>query len=509
MVSMATELAPGALTASESVLDERSATLLQRLFPPLAYWQRMFLNMALGGVCVASLAMAGLGWHGYRTQLAHKLEALRALAAGVTQLLPGSVVTALWTEADRQTGAYAQLSATLRQAQLALPGVNAAYVLRANGEAEQWSVVAAAGAPQIGGLRGPELAGRGLRLALPAHELSVRPQSYWFGDASAFAAFAMIRDIYGEPVGILVLEFGSSGLRDLRRSSLNSGLLALLIFSLTWLGVCYVMAHALGRRVDRLRMAAQSIRAGGGLVAPTADFRELRPAAALLNELAWASRERDRLQTALSKYVSSSVARVAAESEDFLRSRGQETQITVLFADLYHFTELTESMTAAQVVDILNRCFSAFAFSIQKYNGIVDKFIGDGVMAIFNAPVPDHHHAQHAVMAAIEMQAALTRLRRDLRLPSLRIGVGINTGSAIVGNVGSEDRFQYTAIGQVVNLAARIEAFTRSIGGGIVVGSDTAACLDDDFVLEEVSGVRFKGMRELLTIHKVRSKILR
>ena len=233
----------------------------------------------------------------------------------------------------------------------------------------------------------------------------------------------------------------------------------------------------------------------------------LRPMVRNINTLLEQVQERNRLRRTLDRYLSRAVVQQMSQDEQFAQLRSDKQVVTVLFADLFQFTQLTADLAPERVVEILNACFGVLSEAVNAQNGMVDKFLGDGLMAVFGAPDQDPEHAVKAVRAALDMQAALATLRRDVGLPELRVGIGINTGPAIVGNVGSEEHLDYTAIGNVVNLAARLEDFTRGLGAAIVVGSETMQRMGEEFVTERIDGVKLKGVRELLTIFRVHGRV--
>lgn len=196
------------------------------------------------------------------------------------------------------------------------------------------------------------------------------------------------------------------------------------------------------------------------------------------------------------------VARLIAQPE-LLRLGGEAREVTLMFTDLAHFTTLSEQLSAEQTVEVLTAYFNAMTPIVHASGGTVDKFIGDAVMAFWGAPLPDAQHAEHAVRAAVAMQQAMAPLAADLRargLPPihmpLHMRIGLHTGRVVVGNVGSEQRFSYTAIGDAVNLAARLEGANKAFGTGILLSSATAAQLPPTLALRPLDDVIVKGKTE-------------
>ena len=160
--------------------------------------------------------------------------------------------------------------------------------------------------------------------------------------------------------------------------------------------------------------------------------------------------------------------------------RGESREVTVLFCDIRSFTAMSEKLTAEEVVQFLNGYFSALGVCIARNNGVINKYIGDAIMAIFGAPVPSEKHAEDAFAAAVEMRAALAELNRQYAAegkPPVRFGIGIHTGSVFAGTIGSRERMEYTIIGDTVNTASRIESLCKDYGTDILVSESTVSQL--------------------------------
>jgi len=197
------------------------------------------------------------------------------------------------------------------------------------------------------------------------------------------------------------------------------------------------------------------------------------------------------------------VARLVAQPE-LLRLGGEAREVTLMFTDLASFTTLSEQLSAEQTVEVLTGYFNAMTPLIHATGGTVDKFIGDAVMAFWGAPLADEHHAEHAVRAAIAMQQAMEPLVAGLRargLPGIHMRIGLHTGRVVVGNVGSEQRFSYTAIGDAVNLAARLEGANKAFGTGILLSGATAARLPAGIALRALDDVVVKGKTEPVRVY--------
>ncbi|HVL57317.1 MAG TPA: adenylate/guanylate cyclase domain-containing protein, partial [Burkholderiaceae bacterium] len=189
------------------------------------------------------------------------------------------------------------------------------------------------------------------------------------------------------------------------------------------------------------------------------------------------------------------VERMAGDPTRHVGIDSQNKELTILFADIRGFTRIAESMDPQQLREYLNRFLTAMTEVIYAYNGTVDKYMGDAVMAFWGAPIEDAAHADHAVAAALAMQDEVARLNAEFQLiglPPLAVGIGINTGVVRVGDMGSRLRRAYTAIGDAVNLASRLEGLSKTLEVPIVVGEATRAAVRSvtlEFVAEtEVAG---------------------
>ncbi|MBO0724835.1 MAG: FHA domain-containing protein [Blastocatellia bacterium] len=191
-------------------------------------------------------------------------------------------------------------------------------------------------------------------------------------------------------------------------------------------------------------------------------------------------------------------------SPDEVRLGGVRQKVTALFADVRNFTTLSETSTPELIVNLLNQYFSMVSEIIFKHSGTLDKYIGDGLMALFGAPYASELDAIKAVRAAVEMQRAMVSFNERLRadnLPPIQIGIGVNTGPAIIGYIGSESRLDYTAIGDTINTAARLESLAQP--SQIVISENTMQSLDETFMVRSLGTERLKGKQQNLRVLEV------
>jgi adenylate cyclase len=214
-----------------------------------------------------------------------------------------------------------------------------------------------------------------------------------------------------------------------------------------------------------------------------------------------------RVKSSLSRYMSKEVAdRLMGEDAETALG-GVRQEVTILFSDIRSYTNLTEGSDAHQIVDMLNEYFTYMVDVIFKYGGILDKFIGDAIMAVFGAPFArPETDPVNAVAAALEMDAQLAmynQQRKQRGQKMIDVGIGISSGEVICGNIGSEKRMDYTAIGDGVNLASRLESATKNYGARVMISEFTNAKLGNRFVSRELDRIRVKGKQMPVRIFEV------
>ncbi len=207
-----------------------------------------------------------------------------------------------------------------------------------------------------------------------------------------------------------------------------------------------------------------------------------------------------------SHYLNPSVVDWLVNHPEGLRLGGERRTLTVLFSDIRGFTTLSEELTAESLVKLLNEYLGAMTTVVFRHQGTLDKYVGDALMAVYGAPVDQQDHAARACRTALEMTKALRLFnleRRRQKLPELDIGIGVNSGEMVVGNMGSPLRFDYTVLGDAVNLAARLEGQTKSYGVQTIVGEGTRQLLDQEFLVRELDLIRVKGKREPARVYQL------
>ncbi len=216
--------------------------------------------------------------------------------------------------------------------------------------------------------------------------------------------------------------------------------------------------------------------------------------------------QREQVRATLAKFVPPEIVEQAVQSEPEALLRGQRRVVTVMFADLRNYTAASGRMPPEEAVDLLNRFFLLAHEVIWEFGGTLDKYIGDCLMAFFNAPADQEDHALRAVQTAVEMQARIRTNRAEwefLRMPELAAGVGISTGEAVVGYLGTGERMQYTAIGQDVNLAARLEPLNKEFGTEILISQVTYDAVSDAVRVRPHGPVELRGFEEPMMVYEV------
>ncbi len=225
-----------------------------------------------------------------------------------------------------------------------------------------------------------------------------------------------------------------------------------------------------------------AFRWGGALIDPLMPSATWLACFATMTVAVYRASERDRrfVRLAFTRYVAPAIVERLAADPSQLRLGGEQREVTVLFSDVRDFTARAETLGAEGVVDFLNALHTPLTRAVLDEAGTIDKYMGDGMMAFWNAPLQVADHASRACRAALKMMAQIPTIDRattgsaDAQHPALRIGIGINTGEVFVGNMGSQQRFDYSIVGDRVNVAARLESLTKELGVPILVSEATA-----------------------------------
>ncbi|MEN9342068.1 MAG: hypothetical protein RIQ54_324 [Candidatus Parcubacteria bacterium] len=218
-----------------------------------------------------------------------------------------------------------------------------------------------------------------------------------------------------------------------------------------------------------------------------------------------------QIKKVFSKYVSPRVLEEILKNPEAVKLGGEEREMTVFFSDIRGFTTISEQTTPTELVRILNEYFTEMTAEVLRTGGVVDKYIGDAVMAFWGAPIDDPDHADHAVEAALAMIEKLKVLNKKLRAqgdPEIKIGIGLYSGKAVVGNVGSNDRFDYTVIGDTVNAASRLEGLNKEYKTQIIISETVKNKLKKQYPLVCLGCAPVKGRKEPINIYTIENTMM-
>ena len=275
-----------------------------------------------------------------------------------------------------------------------------------------------------------------------------------------------------------------------------------------------IVPYYTGTDIRQLHMTTSYLHDNGvkvGVIVVLSDISELTELRDAVKAMQRIQQLNDQLQLrnkllseTFGRFLSDEIVRQLLDTPDGLMLGGKKRALTILMSDLRGFTAMSEQMEPQALISMLNHYLGAMTDVIQQYNGTIIEFIGDGILAIFGAPLASDHHAADAVAAAVAMQMRMEQINvwnAERGYPVLEMGIGVNTGEVIVGNIGSEKRTKYGVVGSHVNLCGRIESYT--IGGQILISPQTRFLIDCELDVARELEVYPKGVKGALTISHV------
>jgi adenylate cyclase len=477
-------------------------------------YRRKLLILLLGLIVITNGVVALANFRRCNRMLETEVHRkARAVASTTAALIDPVMIEATRARADESRPSYRQLVTTLRT------------VRDANRRKDAWvdrifTLVAAPQDPQVVEYGGDseerfayahhpgdiyERHGEPARIGLDGIERLAQNLSGF--QAGYETAFAPVRDAAGRIVaemGVTLLPAPASVLHEVGP--------AMLVPAVVTVSLAIVLALFLARGVTRplyaLREAIEAIGKGDFTVRATATNTTVEFAAmtAAVNTMAAGLRERETIKRAFSGYISRQVMDLIVAKGEMPELKGERRRITVLFSDIRGFTTMSEGMRPEEVVELLTEFFDRMVEVTLRNQGTIDKFLGDGMMVIFGAPADDPYQEEHAVMAAVEMQRELARLSTSWQAEgrhAIRMGIGINSGSAVVGNIGSHEHMEYTAIGDTVNLAARLETATKDCDADIIVSEHTYDAVRPLFKWRQIEAMQVKGRADAVRSYAV------
>jgi adenylate cyclase len=284
-----------------------------------------------------------------------------------------------------------------------------------------------------------------------------------------------------------------SGMVTVRFSPLNGGLMALALFA-AFLGASFLLFIGNNLAPAFVPPAASLLFSYAGVV---------------FHRFMTEEREKRWIKKTFSHYLSAHVMASILEDPGRLRLGGQRETLTVLFSDIRGFTTISEALNPEEVVELLNEYLGKMVEIVFKYDGTLDKFIGDAVMAFWGAPVPQKDHPRRAVLCAIDMIEELKKLQDKWRAEGKKIidiGIGVNTGEMVVGNMGSKEKMEYTIIGDNVNLGSRLEGLNKEYKTHIIISDATYQAVSDIVDAKPLGAVKVKGKEKSVEIYEVIGK---
>jgi adenylate cyclase len=306
--------------------------------------------------------------------------------------------------------------------------------------------------------------------------------------------------------GFIVLKSLTKELKfvsKLRITLLSVGGIILLIA----IGFSFFLSRGITQPVKKLAMAARVI--GMGQLDTKVNIRtgdELEQLGNAFNDMAKGLKERDFIKSTFERYVSHTVAEEIIKNPDMVRLGGQKKTLTIFFTDIENFTNLSEILSPEEVVNHLNQYFRGMCTAILEYNGTINEFQGDAILAFWGAPIPQKDHALLACRAALRCREFLTHLEEKWiaeGLPPRTYRFGINTGEVVVGNVGSPSRFKYMAVGEDVNLASRLEGANKHYGTQILISEKTYCLIKDVLTARDIDIIRAKGTSKPIKVYEL------
>jgi adenylate cyclase len=304
-----------------------------------------------------------------------------------------------------------------------------------------------------------------------------------------------------------VLALDVTDIRNVVRHNLRWAIGVLAIATLLSLGLGARLASIMSRALSRVNTALLKLQndeyAHVDMI-HTGD--ELEDLASGFNTMVDGLKERDKLRSTFGKYMTQTVMDHLMNGK--VQLGGETLTVSILFSDIRGFTTISEEMHDAQaLVSLLNEYFTEMVSIVMQEDGVVDKYIGDAIMAVFGAPVSKRDDAVRAVRAAVRMRLALAVLNERLvarGVSPLRTGIGIHTGEVVAGNIGSEQRMEYTVIGDAVNLASRLESSTKELGVDVLISGDTYELVKDTVIAEPIREITVKGRTEPVMTYEVK-----
>ncbi|MCB1072683.1 MAG: HAMP domain-containing protein [Chlamydiia bacterium] len=319
--------------------------------------------------------------------------------------------------------------------------------------------------------------------------------------------YAPIYDSDGKRIALLGIDVRTKEIYLELEKLLLYGLVAFAISIFVAVIFAYFLSKLVSSSLGMLCDTVKSIGKGDFSTRSCLDTRdEFNELSLAINNMAKGLEERERLKLGFARYVSQYALEELLKMDKPISLEGERKKVTLLFSDIRHFTGIAEELPPEEVLTLLNEYFTEMIEVIFNYGGTLDKFIGDGMMVEFGAPLEDKLQELHAVLAAVHMQLHLDKLCDKWEKEGRRrlsMGIGIHTGLAVLGNIGSELRMEYTAIGDTVNVASRLERFTKKIEKPIIVSKTVYEKVKDHFIFEDLKEIEIPGRKGIIQAYSL------
>jgi adenylate cyclase len=340
-------------------------------------------------------------------------------------------------------------------------------------------------------------------LAAAGNDLVVQP--YVDPQQGRILDFALPLRYSNVPVGSLYLGFSQRSIEQAVATARNKTMLISSIMVLLGIGGALALATVISHPVLRLAEGTRAIAAGNfKITLPVSSHDEIGLLTESFNEMARSLREKEMIKHAFTRYVARQVVDEILKDPEKLVLKEERRDVTVLFCDMRGFTPLAERLGPEEVVSLLNEFYTLMIDTTFKEEGILDKFLGDGVMAIFGAPILHEDHSIRAVRTALAMQAGVNELARRRITQGkdpVAVGIGLSAGEVVAGTVGTEDRMEYTVIGDSVNLAARLESNAKP--GQILISQRTYKNVELLIQARALGAIKVKGKEEQVEVYEL------
>ena len=308
------------------------------------------------------------------------------------------------------------------------------------------------------------------------------------------------------PLGTLYVGFGTGSISAAVNKARKEAGVITAVMVIVGLAGAVVLATLLARPIHRLVEATDAVAQGDLSVSvPVTTRDELGVLTESFNRMARSLREKEMIKRAFSRYVAPEVAEEVLKDPEHAMLTGERRQATVLFCDIRGFTSMSERLSPEQVVSLLNDFYTLMIETVSKHDGSLQKFLGDAVLAVFGAPIAHPDHAARAVLTALDMRAAvadLAKRRRAEGLAPFEVGIGVSLGEVVAGTVGSEERMEYTVIGDSVNVASRLQ--DRAKPGSILLSRRTYDAVRDVVDAKSLGAIKVKGKEAEVEVYEVR-----